>query len=353
MMVPPSLLYYLILTPLVLPIVLVACSTNGNNVDSSSPTSTSTSSMPRSAQREDANAYRFPPWNPSPNIDDDGFLNLHYKRVPGEWEKDVKLSSSSSSSSISSSSTTTTTTTTSSSSLSKHLKKRRTAPTLQPPIDWPCRIRQVPGDGNCLFHSISTCYAHAVNGTHLDMNNNNIESLQWLYHNSAILRQQAVDCLEQKRKLLFLQGQEYLRAQDLVDAAASQFDISGPEYCRLMRQDSYWGGGPEIVALCNVLQRPIHVYELFVDDRVSKNEFVLRRMACFGSPRYDKQSALHILSADSRFPDLAPGKQEAAGNHFLAVFPEELKEHASSTLEELHKKKKKPRIRGGDSEQQQ
>jgi OTU-like cysteine protease len=339
MMVPPSLLYYLIITPLVLPIVLVACSTNGNNVDSSSQTSTS--SMPRSAQREDAHAYRFPPWNPSPNIDDDGFLNLHYKRVPGEWEKDVKLSSSS------------TFTISRSSSLSKHLKKRQVPTLQQPPIDWPCRIRQVPGDGNCLFHSISTCYAHAVNGTHLDMSsqNNNIESLQWLYHNSAILRQQAVDCLEQKRKLLFLQGQEYLRAQDLVDAAASQFDISGPEYCRLMRQDSYWGGGPEIVALCNVLQRPIHVYELFVDDCTNKNEFVLRRMACFGSPRYDKQSALHILSADSRFPDLQPGKQEAAGNHFLAVFPEDVKQHSSSTLE--YKKKKKPRIRGGDSEQQQ
>ncbi|CAN0239868.1 unnamed protein product, partial [Ectocarpus sp. 12 AP-2014] len=26
--------------------------------------------------------------------------------------------------------------------------------------------RQVPGDGNCLFHAISACLDHACNGTH-------------------------------------------------------------------------------------------------------------------------------------------------------------------------------------------
>ena len=62
---------------------------------------------------------------------------------------------------------------------------------------------------------------------------------------------------------------------------------------------------------------------------------MLRRMACFGSPKYDRHEALHILSADSRFPDLSPGKQVESGNHFLAMFPEE-------------KKGKQKRLRGGD-----
>ena len=315
-MVPPSLLYYLILTPIVLPVVLVV-SVNGDS-------SSGSTSIPRSQNRAGHDihfASRYPPWNPSPLIDDDGFLHKKYSRVPGEWEKEIKI------------------------------RRRRN----QPPLEWPVMIRQVPGDGNCLFHSISTCYAYAVNGTHLDMKNN-VENLKWLYRNSAKLRQQAVDCLEQKRKVLFLQDQEYLRSQDLVDAAASQYSISGPEYCRLMRQDSYWGGGPEIVALCNVLQRPIHVYELFVDDDIEsdangKNKeerddsidrgFVLRRMACFGSPKFDKQSALHILSADSRFPDVRPGQQAESGNHFMAMFP--VQQDRSKD-----KKKKKRRIRGGD-----
>jgi hypothetical protein len=42
-------------------------------------------------------------------------------------------------------------------------------------------------------------------------------------------------------------------------------------------------------------------------------------MACFGSPRYDKEPPLTILSADSRFPDLKVGKEGAAGNHFLCL----------------------------------
>ena len=58
---------------------------------------------------------------------------------------------------------------------------------------------------------------------------------------------------------LFLQGEEYLEANELLNAAASQFDLLGGEYCELMRKESYWCGGPEIVALCNYLQRPIHM----------------------------------------------------------------------------------------------
>mmetsp|Transcript_41077 Transcript_41077/g.118118 ORF Transcript_41077/g.118118 Transcript_41077/m.118118 type:complete len:318 (-) Transcript_41077:4-957(-) len=260
---------------------------------------TATPTIPRSNHRSPSDTLRYPPWNTSPSIDEHGFLLKQYRRIPGEWEKEFKL-----------------------------FRKRRTLD-----LDTPATIRQVPGDGNCLFHSISTCYAQAVNGTHLDLSNS--DNLQWLYQNSAKLRAQAVDCLEQPRKLLFLQGHEYLKAQDLVQAAASQYGISGAEYCRLMRQDSYWGGGPEIVALCNVLQRPIHVYELTNE----RNRFVLRRMACFGSPKFDKRAALHILSADSRFPDLQPGRQLTSGNHFLALFP--------TAASEQKKSKKRAKLRGG------
>jgi hypothetical protein len=216
--------------------------------------------------------------------------------------------------------------------------------------------------------------------------------MEWLYKQSAHLRQLAVDCLEQKRKLLFLQGNEYLKAKELVEAAASQYGISGTEYCALMRQESYWGGGPEIVALCNVLQRPIHVYELHVmtdkelkkhtgggrrgnnnnnnqikqfggdDTRPSSNtrrgdtatatttssSFVLRRMACFGSPKFDRYPALHILSADSRFPDVVPGKQQSPGNHFLAMFPEPVTD--STHQQNPQDDEKKQRIRGGGDE---
>jgi hypothetical protein len=151
-----------------------------------------------------------------------------------------------------------------------------------------------------------------MNETHVSM-----KDTKGLRKTSSDLRQSAVDGLL-SRKLLFLQGHEYLRAKDLVEAAANQYGLSGKRYCELMRQDSYWGGGPEIVALCNVLRRPIHVYEL----HSNQNQFQLRRMACFGSPKFDRREPLHILSADSRFPDIDPGKHMESGNHFLAMFPE-------------------------------
>jgi len=239
-----------------------------------------------------------PPWNPSPKIDETGFVSGAFTRFPGEWESEVQLGGQHQN--------------------ALHLEMVQ------------ARIRQVPGDGNCLFHSISTCMAYA------DNNHTLLEyprHLGWLYRHSAQLRQQAVDCLRHKRKVLFLQGNEYLRAHDLVEAAAAQYGISAAEYCDLMQQDSYWGGGPEIVALCNVLKRPIHVYELAASNDLAgtssiatiasnkKNVFVLRRMACFGSPKFDKKEPFHILSADSRFPDVSPGKQLSSGNHFLAIFP--------------------------------
>jgi OTU-like cysteine protease len=335
-------------TVLVLLFGVVGCSAITDASSSTIASTASKSSIPRSAERPSSangeHSLRFPPWNPSPQIDANGFLIPKYRRIPGEWERE-----------------------------SWRRRRKQTQHVLS--TSPPAIIRQVPGDGNCLFHSISTCYAYAVNGTHIDLRNAN--TMQWLYHHSRKLRQLAVDCLEGKlhhsnnSRLLFLQGHEYLKCHELVDAAASQYGISGQEYCELMRQDSYWGGGPEIVALCNVLQRPIHVYELYVpkekkkvqpskylfgrkqlksettssggsisahsrsDDNkestTASPDFVLRRMACFGSPKFDKNSPLHILSADSRFPDILPGKQLPSGNHFLAIFPNEIAESKTNS----------------------
>ena len=64
--------------------------------------------------------------------------------------------------------------------------------------------------------------------------------------------------------------------------------------------------------------------------------------ACFGSPRYDRREPLHILSADSRFPDIQPGKHQSTGNHFLAMFPDPHGEVASFV-----RKPARARVRGG------
>ncbi len=272
-------------------------------------------------------------------------------------------------------------------------------------------IRQVPGDGNCLFHSLSTALSWVEDRAHLDFDESfrgrsrfgtnhrrrrhgkkktRLKNLLQgggsgggcassssstpvveegeldLFTRSTILRQLSVDVLSEdieeaalqsrkgpchrkgprrkRPKPLFLQGSEFLHHDELLDVACSQYDMSGDEYCDSMRNNGVWGGGPEIVALCNYLKRPIHVYELMTvrpsnrvsrrgrrkriqhqqecDEVPSKPEFRLRRMALFGSPKFDYREPLHILSADCRFPDIEPGQQAAAGNHFMAMFIE-------------------------------
>eukprot|EP00581_Thalassiosira_minuscula_P010277 CAMPEP_0183711680 /NCGR_PEP_ID=MMETSP0737-20130205/7130_1 /TAXON_ID=385413 /ORGANISM="Thalassiosira miniscula, Strain CCMP1093" /LENGTH=453 /DNA_ID=CAMNT_0025940247 /DNA_START=122 /DNA_END=1483 /DNA_ORIENTATION=- len=280
-----------------------------------------------------------PPWNPSPKIDSTtGFLSDLYPRSPGEWEPLANIRG-------------------------KHGPRNpsRYVQNLSVPV----RIRQVPGDGNCLFHSIAACLHFQEHGSHLPMDS--YECFGDLRGRSLQLRNAAVDVLQSTqngasgngnggvvglggfggggRRRLFLQGEEYLEARELLSAAAAQFDLDGEEYCELMRKESYWGGGPEIVALCNYLQRPIHIYELIPADEATnllpsnnkdasssdKNnnnnshkhnqQFNLRRMACFGSPKFDRREPLHILSADSRFPDIEPRRIRKVGNHFLALFP--------------------------------
>ena len=320
-----------------------------------------------------------PPWNPSPEINPQGYLSSLYRRIPGTWESSLKQSLIHSPSSRNS-------------------------------LNRPVVVRQVPGDGNCLFHSIAICLSSAETGKQLPMDDEaSLMELKQMSHN---LRTRAVECLNQrpnnngvtsssikKRGLrkLFIQGRETLPTHHLVEAAASQYGISGEEYCELMAQDSYWGGGPEIVALCNVLKRPIHVYEL-VDSRdvdvgregvmrmvggnsndacghfgcvhcggsafsppsannekikstpktrrrpTINQDFYLRRMATFGSPKFDSKEPLHILSADSRFPDVNPSCMLANGNHFLALFPVTSTRRAKTDGRRIGYS---PRVRGG------
>jgi len=197
-------------------------------------------------------------------------------------------------------------------------------------------VRQVPGDGSCLFHSLTVTLAYASNGTHHSMNN--IKSMK---DNSNKLRQTAIDAFEEDpEKLLYLQGSECTTCRELLEAVAEQYSITPEVYCTKMRRSAEWGGGPEIVVLSNILHRPIHIYELSTiegeeteeikqeapENKVTRQakmrkRWCLRRIACFGSPKFDRSEALHILSADSRFPDLEPGDQLPNGDHFLALFP--------------------------------
>ena len=118
------------------------------------------------------------------------------------------------------------------------------------------RARQVPGDGACLFHTLSAGLWESVNGTHHPMDRKVLRS------QSLRLRARAIDVLEDRRDpKLYMGDSEYMKASQLLEMAAEQAACAKDEYCAKLRDPRAWGGGPEIVALSNALSRPIHIYE--------------------------------------------------------------------------------------------
>jgi len=214
------------------------------------------------------------PWRPSSKIDEQGFLAGTYQRLAAPWEVGT--------------------------------------------LTYPVIIRQVPGDGNCLFHAIAVALYKSQRGRHLyyymSRNDNDNDEFHELRQLAQTLRAQACRYLR-RTKSLYLTGREYVATQVLLN----RFRMTPEEYCDAMSGDGVWAGGPEIAALSNLLKRPICLYQLTVENK----QFCVRPWCYFGFPRYHSQAdAIHILSADARFPDMRPGWHNRKGNHFLAIFPQ-------------------------------
>jgi hypothetical protein len=206
------------------------------------------------------------------------------------------------------------------------------------------RARQVPGDGACLFHTLSAGLWESVNGTHHPMDRKILRS------QSLRLRARAIDVLEDRRDpKLYMGDNEYMKASQLLEMAAEQAACAKDEYCAKLRDPRAWGGGPEIVALSNALSRPIHIYELVwaAADAPSTRKHLrgssessepnaprwcVQCIAEFGTPKWSRRyPPIHVLSCDSRFPHLQPEQQLEQGNHFLLLFecdPQEAREAA-------------------------
>ena len=179
-------------------------------------------------------------------------------------------------------------------------------------------IQQVQGAGDCLFHSIAISMALEDEECHLDMYD------PTLTERVSKLRQLAVKTLtEDPNRTLFLEGDQNIVTSELVDAAAEQYGVTPQSYCESMRRDGVWGGGPEILALVNALERPIHVFEPIA--ACNGTEFRLQLCGAFGSPQFDRcGTPVCIVAADDRFPNCKPTevrRHGEGGNHFLALLP--------------------------------
>lgn len=184
-------------------------------------------------------------------------------------------------------------------------------------------VRQVPGDGSCLFNALTVCLDYA----HTQLHNDFDEKRRKV---SERIRKLSVDLLR-KNVTLFMENSETIQSTQLLSLISEHYNLTSEEYCLQMLDPATWGGGPEILAVCNHIRRPIHVYELTGTEsrRSSKSSASKVRLgrhkfkvcAKFGSPEFDTKRPLHILCADGRFPNIAPKQAKKAGDHFLAMFP--------------------------------
>lgn len=172
-------------------------------------------------------------------------------------------------------------------------------------------VRQVPGDGGCLFHAISACLYFRHLGRHVAFDGK-------LRQLSNELRNLSVAVLESD-DWLFVMDDQPVRSSALVDFVAQHYNLSRQEYCDRMRSPSAWGGGPEIVALANHFRCPIHVFGL-CPAGFSNRSFRFELIARFGNPLFAAEEPICLLNVDGRFPDLPAGDVQPP-DHFLALFP--------------------------------
>jgi hypothetical protein len=197
------------------------------------------------------------------------------------------------------------------------------------------KVRQVPGDGGCLFHSLAVSIAFRRDKSHPEAFDGKLREL------SLRLRQLSIDVLGKVGECLVMEGDERIASHELLEMVASNYNMTSADYLCKMADPKTWGGGPEIVALSNYFRRPIHVYELDTCGMWRK-QFQLRVCAKFGSPEFDAKCPLYLLCADGRFPHLVPGTQKETGDHFLALFPSYTQSAAVSSIGP-------PAVRGGSS----
>ena len=180
------------------------------------------------------------------------------------------------------------------------------------------KIRQVPENGACLFNAIAAGILYYDNNAQADDISH--PTISKVIECSSTLRTLAVDALANGIKSnaqLVMQNDEVISTAILIHKAASQYGLTSEEYLSNMRSDNVWGGGPEIVALANSLNRQIVLLELVAKD---DDVFSLKVTARFGPPQ-STEHTIYILSTNIKFPNDFIGKKS---NHFLAVFPSRL-----------------------------
>lgn len=152
--------------------------------------------------------------------------------------------------------------------------------------------RQVPGDGSCLFHSLSAALTYELTGTNQKFN----DSMLLL---SDRIRQSAVSVLSTNVSL-YVESGETITTSELLKAAALSCNKTCEEYLSSMTINSTWGGGPELVAISNFIQRPIFLYQIGTPNWLAGGKRSLKLISRLGYPKFKKGKQIHILYTNGK-----------------------------------------------------
>ena len=188
----------------------------------------------------------------------------------------------------------------------------------------PARVRQVPGDGSCLFHAVAAGTLVGAATSH-PADRADHPPMSAVVARSPALRARAADTLSRAvagnvpATELIAQDGEAVSAAALVGEAAARHGMTAAEYLSDVRRRGSWGGGPEIAALAHCLGRRIVLLEPGEEEEGDgehrRGSVYLTTTARFGPPG---EKPIYVLFANQQFPKDHHGK---AKNHFLAVFP--------------------------------
>ncbi|KAL3809705.1 hypothetical protein ACHAXA_009399 [Cyclostephanos tholiformis] len=125
-------------------------------------------------------------------------------------------------------------------------------------------VRNVPGNGDCLFHAV-------LGSVFVSMGMINPDSAYSDAVHSMVLemRQVVANFLSSPEGTLYVNNRprkRIVRCRDLLSSAAMAEGMSSEEYLARLRlpgrDGGLYGGGPELTVLSNILRRPISIFHL-------------------------------------------------------------------------------------------
>lgn len=148
-------------------------------------------------------------------------------------------------------------------------------------------MRNTPGDGDCVFHSV-------LSSVYISMGMLNPDTA-FSSNMSSEMRGVVANFLSSPEGTLYVSNKpvkRIVRCRDLLKSAAKNEGMSPEEYLIKLRQPGklggLYGGGPELTVLSNILRRPISIYHLKQQQSTTDDdECEIERIGIFGEGLYE------------------------------------------------------------------